>query len=143
FAIGNEAAIKIFSIVKTNTDSGIFKAIQEASVEALTNSDKYVSAQNDSIWKKRRDVLVKGLNELGWKLVPPKATFYIWAPVPKDYTSMEFCAEVLEKCGIIIVPGNGYGPAGEGYFRAAITVDEKRIKEAIARLKKAGIRYLA
>lgn len=141
FAIGNTEAMNAYAIVKTNTDSGIFKAIQEASVEALIGSEKYVSTQNDTILKKRRDALVNGLNELGWELTPPQATFYIWAPVPKGYTSVQFCGEVLDKCGIIIVPGNGYGPTGEGYFRAAITVEEKRIKEAISRLKKAGIKF--
>ena len=141
FVLGNTEAIKAFSVIKTNTDSGIFKAIQQASVEALQNSGKYNLEQNEQVWKKRRDVLVKGLNELGWDLTPPQATFYIWAPVPKGYTSVGFCGEVMEKCGIIIVPGNSYGAQGEGYFRAAITVEEKRIKEAMARLKKAGIRY--
>ncbi|MFC1517068.1 LL-diaminopimelate aminotransferase [Candidatus Margulisiibacteriota bacterium] len=141
FVVGNEEAIKTFSIIKTNTDSGIFKAIQEVSVEALSGSDKYISKQNDTVLKMRRDALISGLNSLGWELSAPKATFYIWAPVPKGYTSMQFCSEVLEKCGIIIVPGNGYGQSGEGYFRAAITVEEKRIKEAIERLKKASIKY--
>ncbi len=141
FAVGNEEVIKAFSIIKTNTDSGIFKAIQSASVEALLNSEKYCAEQNDKLISKRRDALVNGLNSLGWKITSPKATFYIWAPVPKGFTSLQFCAEVLEKCGIIIVPGNGYGAAGEGYFRAAVTVSEKRIKEAVLRMKKAGIHY--
>jgi LL-diaminopimelate aminotransferase len=140
FVIGNAEAVKAFSIIKTNTDSGIFKAIQEASVEALQNSLKYCVEQNKEL-QARRDILVEGLNSLGWKITPPQASFYIWAPVPKGYTSLSFCAEVLDKCGVIIVPGSGYGAAGEGYFRAAITVPEARIREAVERLRKAGIRF--
>ncbi len=140
FAIGNAEAIAAFSIIKTNTDSGIFKAVQDASVEALLHSSTYGEEQN-KLLQKRRDVLVNGLNSLGWNIKAPLATFYLWIPVPKGYTSAGFCAEVLEKCGIVIVPGNGYGEAGEGYVRAAITTSEARIKEAVERLKQAGIRY--
>jgi len=144
FVLGNSEAIKNYAIIKTNTDSGIFKAIQEASIEALLapESLKYQDEQNKNTYHKRIDVLVNGLQEMGWKIERPKATFYVWAPVPKGYTSSEFCTEVLEKCGVIIIPGNGYGPSGEGFFRAAITVESKRIQEAIDRMKEAGIKYL-
>ena len=81
------------------------------------------------------DVLIDGLNSMGWNLEKTKATFYVWAPVPKGYDSMSFCAVMLEKCGIIVVPGVGYGPAGEGYVRFALTLDESRIKEALQRMK--------
>jgi len=143
FVLGNKEAIKAFAVIKTNTDSGIFKAIQEASIEALLaeESDKYQHEQNEQVYHERRDILVDGLNQLGWSLEKPKATFYIWAPVPNGYNSADFCTEVLEKCGVIIIPGNGYGPSGEGFFRAAITQPAARIKEAVERMKAAGISW--
>jgi LL-diaminopimelate aminotransferase len=139
WACGNAEAVSALSIIKTNTDSGIFKAIQQAAVKALEGPQDTIADMN-KMYTERRDALVDGLNSLGWKLEKPKGTFYIWAPVPKGYTSMSFCAEVLEKCGVLIVPGNGYGKYGEGYFRAAITTDEIRIKEAIDRLRRNSIR---
>ena len=122
-------------IIKTNVDSGQFTAVQDAGIEALLNIDpKFIPGMND-LYQARRDVLIDGLNSMGWNLEKTKATFYVWAPVPKGYDSMSFCAAMLEKCGIIVVPGVGYGPAGEGYVRFALTLDESRIKEALQRMK--------
>ncbi|MCX5725655.1 MAG: aminotransferase class I/II-fold pyridoxal phosphate-dependent enzyme, partial [Candidatus Saganbacteria bacterium] len=139
-AVGNARAIKALSIIKTNIDSGVFKAIQVAGIEALEGSDEETKRMN-KIYRKRRDVLVDGLNDLGWDVTAPKATFYIFAKVPKGYTSVKFTEELLEKCGVLVVPGSGYGTFGEGYFRASITLEEGRIREALDRLKKAGIRF--
>ncbi|NMA51680.1 MAG: aminotransferase class I/II-fold pyridoxal phosphate-dependent enzyme, partial [Peptococcaceae bacterium] len=86
------------------------------------------------IYQERRDVLVDGLNSLGWNLAKPKATFYVWAPVPKGYTSNSFAELVLEKAGVVITPGNGYGQNGEGYFRMALTIEKERIQEAVDRI---------
>ncbi len=139
-AVGNAAAIAALSVIKTNIDSGIFKAIQSASVEAL-NAYSGPSDEINAVYAKRRDVIIDGLRGLGWDIEKPKATFYIWGRVPKGYTSEKFCAEVLEKVAVLLVPGSGYGEHGEGYFRASITVPEERISEAIERMKKAGIRF--
>jgi LL-diaminopimelate aminotransferase len=86
-------------------------------------------------------VVVNGLNQLGWNIEAPKATFYIWVPTPKNMNAIDFSNYVLEKTGIILTPGIGYGKYGEGYVRIALTVDVPRLKEAIGRLKKAGITY--
>jgi LL-diaminopimelate aminotransferase len=94
-----------------------------------------------SLYQKRRDLVVAGLKSLGWPIEPPGATLYIWVPVPPGYTSQEFVSLLLDKCGIIVPPGNAYGKNGEGFFRIAITLGEERIQEAIARMKAAGIRY--
>ncbi len=85
--------------------------------------------------------MVAGLNQLGWQLEKPKATFYVWAPVPKGYTSEAFTMMLLDTTGILVVPGNGYGSAGEGYFRISITTPTERLIEAMKRLKDHGIRY--
>jgi LL-diaminopimelate aminotransferase len=139
-AVGNAEAIKALSTIKTNVDSGIFKAIQYAGIEALTGPQDCIRHHN-AVFRKRRDVLISGLRSLGWKIEAPKATFYVWARVPKGYTSVSFCEELLTKCGILIVPGNGYGKFGEGYFRAAITIPEERISEAIQRMRDKKIRF--
>ena len=87
------------------------------------------------IYEERRNILVDGLLSLGWKVEKPKATFYVWTRIPPRYTSAAFAKELLEKCDIIATPGNGFGENGESYIRFALTVDKKRIKEAIARIK--------
>lgn len=140
-AVGHAEAVQALGKIKTNMDSGIFKAIQEAVIPALdTQSDAFVAAQN-AIYQKRRDIIVDGLNALGWNLPKPKATFYIWAPVPRGYTSEAFTLFLLETVGVLVVPGNGYGDNGEGYFRISITTSEERLHEAVARLKQANIRF--
>lgn len=134
FAVGNKEAISALSIIKTNVDSGVFKAIQEAGIEALTGPQDNIEKMN-KIYTGRRNVVINGLNKLGWNLKPTKATFYIWIPTLNKINSMEFSNLLLEKTGIIVTPGIGYGEYGEGYVRIALTVDEKRLEEAIERLK--------
>ncbi len=138
FAVGNKEAISALSIIKTNVDSGVFKAIQETGIEALTGPQDNIEKMN-KIYTGRRNVVINGLNKLEWNLKPTKATFYIWIPTLNKMNSVEFSNLLLEKTGIIVTPGIGYGEYGEGYVRIALTVDEKRLEEAIKRLKKAGI----
>lgn len=139
-AVGNAKAIEALRVIKTNIDSGAFKAIQQAGAFALTHSTDFTAKMN-AVYQKRRDALVDGLNSLGWKLAKPKATFYIWIPVPKGETSESFAAKMLEDVQVVVVPGNGYGTYGEGYVRAAITATEDRIKEAIRRMKDRGVAF--
>ncbi|MCG2821470.1 MAG: aminotransferase class I/II-fold pyridoxal phosphate-dependent enzyme, partial [Candidatus Atribacteria bacterium] len=134
FAVGNKEAISALSIIKTNIDSGVFKAIQQAGIEALTGPQDNIEKMNN-IYTGRRNVVINGLNKLGWNLKPTKATFYLWIPTLNKMSSMEFSNLLLEKTGIIVTPGIGYGEYGEGYVRIALTVDEKRLEEAIERLK--------
>lgn len=138
FAVGNKEAISALSIIKTNIDSGVFKAIQEAGIEALTGPQDNIEKMN-KIYSGRRNVVINGLNKLGWNLKPTKATFYIWVPTLNKMNSMEFSNLLLGKTGIIVTPGIGYGEYGEGYVRIALTVEEKRLEEAMERMEKAGI----
>ena len=138
FAVGNKEAISALSIIKTNIDSGVFKAIQQAGVEALAGPQDNIEKMNQ-IYTRRRDIVINGLNQLGWNLKPTKATFYIWIPTLKGMSSLDFANLLLEKYGIIVTPGIGYGEFGEGFVRIALTVEEKRLEEAIERLKKASI----
>jgi len=140
FVAGNTTGIKGLGQVKTNIDSGVFKAIQRAGIAAFETSSADLQ-QLMSVYQRRRDIIVDGLKSLGWPIEPPKATLYVWIPVPSGYTSTDFVTLLLDKCGIIVPPGNGYGASGEGFFRIALTVPDERMHEAIKRMKEAGIRY--
>ena len=140
FVVGNAQAIKGLSQVKTNIDSGVFKAIQRAAIAGFQTTDEQLQ-QIMSVYQKRRDIIVEGLKSLGWPMEAPKATLYIWAPVPQGYSCNDFVNLLLDKCGIIVPPGNGYGANGEGFFRIALTIADERMQEAIQRMRDAGIRY--
>lgn len=133
WACGNQEAIEVLGRIKSNIDSGVFQAIQYAAIEALRGPQECVAEAN-AIYSERRAVAVAGLERMGWKVTPPQASFYFWAPVPKGYTSASFAELVLEKTGVIITPGNGYGEYGEGFFRIALTVSKERLEEAFDRM---------
>lgn len=140
FATGNTVAVQALGTLKNNTDSGVFKAVQKAAAVGLDHSDVLTRDLN-AIYGSRRKLFVEGLRDLGWDIPMPEATFYLWLPVPKGMSSVDFVSLMLEKAGIVVPPGNGYGSVGEGYFRVALTVPEARLTEALARMKEAGIRY--
>jgi LL-diaminopimelate aminotransferase len=135
FVVGHSEIIAGLGRVKTNIDSGLFQAIQEAGTEALNHFNTPL-AEIIKTYERRRDVMVEGLQGIGLEVKKPKATFYLWIQVPKGYTSAQFATLLLEQAGIVATPGNGFGEAGEGYIRMALTVNESRLKEAIERLKK-------
>lgn len=132
---GNKDVVAAIARVKDNYDSGVFQAVQEAGITALTSSQQCV-ADMRKIYKERRDALCDGLNKLGWNVIKPKATFYVWARIPKGYKSSEVVAKLLDECAIVCTPGNGMGKSGEGYVRFALTVGVPRIKEALERIAK-------
>ncbi len=134
WAAGNARVIEALGRVKSNIDSGVFQAVQVAAIEALLAPQDCV-ADMRHIYTERRDILIDGLNAMGWKLAKTKATIYVWAKVPPGFTSSSFAEFVLEKCGVIVTPGNGYGEYGEGYFRISLTIGTERLKEAIARMQ--------
>ena len=135
FAAGSSEALALLARVKSNVDSGIFQAIQLAGKKAL---DDGAQAHQEllKIYEKRRDLLIGGLKRLGWEAAAPKATFYCWLPVPAGYTSAELALKFLEEMSIVVTPGNGFGPNGEGYFRISLTVAEDRLEEALRRIAK-------
>ncbi len=138
FAVGNAEILAGLGRIKTNLDSGIFQAVQVAGITALSGPQDCV-AQMRQVYKQRRDALVDGLNALGWGVDKPKATFYVWIPVPKGFTSTQLTAKLLSEAGIVSTPGVGFGKAGEGYIRMALTVGVERIKEAVERIRKLKI----
>lgn len=138
---GNKDIVQSLLTIKTNIDSGVFQAIQYAGISALNGPQEHIAERN-KIYQKRRDMVVETLNELGWNIKPPVATFYIWCKIPKNYTSsVDFCTDVLNKTGVIVVPGIGYGEHGEGYFRISLTIQDDKLQEAMERWKKSGIRF--
>ncbi|GBF81598.1 aspartate aminotransferase [Aphanothece sacrum] len=140
FVVGNSEIIQGLRTLKTNLDYGIFSAVQTAAETALQLPDIYIKNVQER-YQKRRDFLINGLAELGWKITPSKATMYLWVPCPVGMGSTDFALDVLEKTGIVVTPGNAFGEGGEGYVRVSLITDCDRLAEALNRLKNAGIRY--
>jgi LL-diaminopimelate aminotransferase len=136
-AVGNRKVLSALGKIKSNIDSGVFDAIQLAGIAAL-DSDQSCVRENCAILQERRDLLVGGLQELGYDVEFPKATFYVWLAVPPNMTSKSFTTHLLEKAGIVTIPGLGLGAPGEGYVRLALTVPKERLEEALARLARLG-----
>lgn len=136
FACGNPEAVKALGTIKNNLDSGQFTAIQDAAIVAL-ESDQSCVTEMCALYQRRRDILVEALRKIGVDCEPPKATIYLWAKVPTGYTSESFATALLEKAHVIVTPGNGYGPDGEGYIRISLTTPDDRMMEAVDRMEKA------
>ena len=127
FAVGNADVLAGLGKIKTNLDSGVFQAVQEAAIVALATGDDILSGIRDT-YQTRRDALYTGLKSLGLHAIKPEATFYLWTRVPSSFDSSTFVAYILEKAGVLATPGNGFGAPGEGYVRFALTVPVERIK---------------
>jgi len=134
-AVGNSKMIDALFRFKSNIDSGIPLAIQQAAIEALNGPQDGIAEQN-AIYQRRRDRLVRALNNIGLRARLPKASFYVWARIPDGYTSVQFTTELLDKANVAVTPGTGYGTAGEGYIRLSLTVPDDRLDEGISRLMK-------
>ncbi|MCX7914269.1 MAG: LL-diaminopimelate aminotransferase [Thermodesulfovibrionales bacterium] len=135
FAVGNRDIIGGLGKIKTNIDSGVFQAIQEAAIVAL-NTDDSILLDIRNTYQKRRDTLYEGLKKIGLSLNKPKASFYLWVKVPENFNSLGFVSYLLEKAGVLTTPGVGFGQAGEGYIRFALTQSVDRIDEAVYRISK-------
>lgn len=135
WACGNKKLVAGLAKAKSNIDSGIFSAIQVCAVTALDADPKFVQEMS-GLYQERRNVLVDGLNAIGWDAHKPKATFYVWVKVPSKQSSIEFSAMLLEKANLVVTPGVGFGASGEGFVRFALTVPKERIAVALERLKK-------
>ncbi|MFC2058172.1 LL-diaminopimelate aminotransferase [Chloroflexota bacterium] len=133
--VGNERMVNALMRVKSNLDSGIPQAIQYAAIEALSGQQDCIEKHN-AIYQRRRDLMVDMLNRIGLKVLPPKASLYIWAKVPQGYTSLDFCTKLLEETNVVVTPGSGYGKHGEGYVRLSLTAPDDRVREGLDRLEK-------
>lgn len=142
FAVGNKDVVGHLNKLKSNLDSRQFPAIDLAAgfaLENVTNKDTL------ALYTKRRDILVDGLNSIGWKINKPLGSLYVWARVPEGYTSADFAKMVLSEAGVLVIPGNGYGQYGEGYVRMSLTVvgdaDGDRVAEAVRRIGQLKVRW--
>ena len=132
-AVGNAAVINALKTVKSNIDSGIPQAIQYAAIEALNGPQECIKEHNN-IYQQRRDLIVDTLNKMGLETIPPKASLYIWAKVPNGYTSVEFATDLLDKVGVVVIPGIGYGQNGEGYIRLSVTIADASLLKGLSRM---------
>jgi LL-diaminopimelate aminotransferase len=133
-AVGNARIIDALTRLKSNLDSGIPQAIQRMAITALEGSQDCIDEHN-AVYQRRRDRLVAALNRLGLRLRPPKASLYLWARVPEGLTSVQFATRLLDEAGVVVTPGVGYGPSGEGYVRLSLTVPDDRLEEGVRRME--------
>jgi LL-diaminopimelate aminotransferase len=138
FAVGNAQILAGLSTIKTNLDSGVFMAVQDAAIAALTGPDDCIEEMR-RIYQQRQELALAGLREVGFQAERPHATFYLWVPVPAKYTSSELTTRMIREAGVVPTPGVGFGTHGEGFIRLSLTVDDLRIREAFERLKKVGL----
>jgi LL-diaminopimelate aminotransferase len=140
FVVGNSRIIQGLRTLKTNLDYGIFSALQAAAETALQLPDSYLHEVQER-YRTRRDFMVAGLAQLGWNIPKPLAAMYLWVPCTPGMSSTDFALNVLQKTGVVVTPGNAFGPGGEGYVRVSLIADCDRLGEALRRLKQANIRY--
>jgi len=134
-AVGNAQAIEALALVKSNVDSGVFRPIQEAATTALTGDQSWL-VQRNAVYQRRRDLVWEALQEVGLEAEKPVAGLYLWARLPQDTTSEEFCTALLEQQGVSFGPGSFFGQQGEGYARISIVQPQERIEEAMQRLRR-------
>ena len=137
FVTGGKQLIDAFLTLKSNFDSGVFMAIQRTAARALEHSEvKAFNKERTALFKKRRDRIAKALEGMGFKFQLPRASYYFWVHIPQSYaSSVEFCADLLEKKGLVVTPGVGYGPSGENFFRISMTSPDERIEQGMERLR--------
>ena len=139
FALGNKELVGKLHLVKSHIDFGAFLPIQMAA-EAALNGPQDTVERTRRAYEQRRDALYEGLTEIGWHIDRPQATMFVWAQLPKGYTdSLDFCMQLMEKAGVIVIPGISFGALGEGHVRFGLVQSAERIKEAVRRIKDSGI----
>ena len=138
FGVGNPDVLASLAKTKSYIDFGIFRAVQWAAVQALTGPQDYVH-QTVATYQRRRQVFLHGLKQIGWEVPMPKATFYVWAKIPRKFsalTSLEFATLLVQEAGVVVSPGSGFGEYGEGFVRFALVEPEPRLKEAVSRIER-------
>ena len=131
--VGNPIMVDALKRLKSNMDSGIPQAVQHAAIEAFTGPQDCIQEHN-AIYQRRRDLVIEMLNRIGLDAKPPKASLYVWAKVPQGYTSVNFATDLLEKVGVVVTPGVGYGKNGEGYVRLSLTIPDAALVKGLSRL---------
>ncbi|MDQ4142783.1 MAG: LL-diaminopimelate aminotransferase [Actinomycetota bacterium] len=135
---GAPRAIEAIKRLKTNIDSGVFDAVQRAGIVALESADEHLK-HNVETYRRRRDLLCDGLKSMGVVVEPPRGSIYVWVPVPEGHSSESFTKFLLDETDIVVAPGNGYGPTGEGFVRFSLTISDDRLEEGVERLRRATL----
>ncbi len=138
YAAGNKHLIMMLSNFKSNLDYGVFLPVQAAASRALRDQSEFLTGLR-KVYRKRRDVLAEGLNNIGWLVSKPEGSMFIWAEVPSPYSSKDFAIELINRAGVVVTPGNAFGQWGEGYVRIALVQPEEVLKQAVANIEKSGI----
>jgi alanine-synthesizing transaminase len=136
FCAGNAEMVRALATIKTYYDYGMFQAIQIAAIMALRNGDAAVEAQA-KVYEGRRDVLCDGLERVGWPVVRPRATMFVWARIPEPWAAMgsfDFAMKLLEEADVVASPGAAFGPSGEGHVRLALVENENRLRQAVRQI---------
>ena len=131
---GAPQAIEAIKRLKTNVDSGIFDAVQRAGIAAIDGPQDYLEECVDR-YRHRRDLLCDGLKSMGVDVTPPKGSIYVWVPVPGEHTSETYTKFLLDEAALVVAPGTGYGPSGEGFVRFSLTIADERLEEGVERLR--------
>jgi LL-diaminopimelate aminotransferase len=131
--VGNAMMIAALKTLKSNLDSGIPQAIQYAAIEALTGPQESIQEHN-TVYQKRRDLVVEMLNRIGLEAKAPQASLYVWAKIPRGFSSVDFTADLLDQVGVAVTPGTGYGKNGEGYVRLSLTIPDAALVKGLSRL---------
>ncbi|WP_284641364.1 LL-diaminopimelate aminotransferase [Paenibacillus silviterrae] len=134
FMVGRKDVVRALRVLKSNIDYGIFRAVQHAGITALEEDMEANAVSVASLYERRRDLVIEGLARAGWEIPKPKATMFIWAPIPKGWTSRQISREILFKAGVVVIPGDAFGQEGEGYVRIALVQEEERLMEAVWRI---------
>ncbi len=135
WAAGNARLVEALARVKSNMDSGIFAAVQEAAIQAIELPQSWIDDRN-AVYQRRRDQVVDILRKMDLEPEVPKASLYVWTPVPSGYDSSEFAAKAINEAGVIVTPGLGFGPSGDSHFRISLTTPDDRLTEGLERLAK-------
>jgi len=140
-ATGNRDVVQRIVRMKSNMDYGVFMAIQRAAIAVLNAPPDYVT-EVSAIYRKRRDAFLEAIRPLGYPVETPKATLYVWLPIPRaSADSITFTRELLDQTGVVVAPGSGFGKAGEGFVRVALCDSEERLREAAKRMVEAGVKW--
>lgn len=134
FLVGNKEAVQALRTLKSNIDYGVFAAVQEAGIAALDDHASGSGWEVASVYERRRDIMVEGLRSVGWDVPKPKATMFIWAPIPAGWTSRQISREMLLSAGVVVIPGDAFGEQGQGFVRIALVQGEDRLAEAVRRI---------
>jgi aspartate/methionine/tyrosine aminotransferase len=138
YLAGNKDIIQAMNQLKSNLDYGVFLPIQNAAIKALQNGEDFCK-ESRKIYQSRRDLLVTGLREIGWEIRKPDAGMFLWAEIPKGWTSIEFTYTLIDMANVVVTPGSAFGPNGEGYVRIALIQSVEKLKEVISSIDKANI----